>query len=319
MGFNVLAADMGYGWVKALLGEMVWRTPSVVGEPRQLLEDQTKPGDLIFNNQYFVGDLAIRQSEIRYAGTPENKAEHWTTKVLLQTALAALAPAEPVNMVTGLPLDYYLTQKNSWDALVQQINDQGPYLLGIVGGAGITAKPTIKNYKVVPQGFGAAMDYLLDDNGQLVNPKAAKERILVIDLGYYTLGMLVLDGMEISKESCSPALGTDTAYKVLQGYLKQYVGHTPQRYELDRYVREGEYGGYDIKPLVTEAFKALAMQVQMEYENLRGNFQHVLCVGGNIERVMDHVNIPNAVTLINPQLAQARGYGKIGARTWGKV
>lgn len=63
------------------------------------------------------------------------------------------------------------------------------------------------------------MSYLLDKNGKLINKHIARKRILVIDLGFYTLNLLGLDKLDIMKESTSLLLGVEKAYKLLRRYL----------------------------------------------------------------------------------------------------
>jgi hypothetical protein len=316
---NVLG-DLGYGWTKGLSEGKTFFQPSVVGDARQLMDEQRKPGDLIYHGDdgdFFVGDLALRQSKIRYTSTGEDKTDTWTTAVLLKTLLARLSPNGASNVVTGLPVDYYLTQKNGFVHLFDAINESGHYSVEVVGQGTIHANPLIAKHKIVPQPFGSAMDYLLADDGSLARPDIAKKPMLVIDIGYYTLDLLELEAMEIGKNSRSPRnLGVDTAYDLLNGYLMESIGRAPERFELDRYVLAGEYAGYDIKPLVDRAFRSLAQQILLEIESQSAYYATYLLTGGSASFVAKYIDLPNVVVLDNPQFGNVRGYGKIGARLW---
>lgn len=310
--------DLGYGWTKGKLGTSIFRQPSVLGEIRPLFDEQKRKGDIVFNGQYFVGDLALRQAEVKYHSIKDNKAETWTTEVLLKAALGHLAGTEQLQLVTGLPIDYFFTQKEAIEEMIARFNSTNYYTLDIYGEGRTTAKPTVRKHKVVPQPLGTAMDYLLNNAGQFNEVEEARKRILVIDLGYYTLDLLVLDAMEINKASYSPpGLGIDTAYKLLQQYLKEHTGNAPARYELDQYVKTGEYNGYDIQPLIEKAFTALAQQIQLEVEGLNMGYQRALITGGQANLVAAFLDIPEKVILNDPQLANVRGYEKIGRRVWG--
>jgi hypothetical protein len=164
------------------------------------------------------------------------------------------------------------------------------------------------------------MNYLLDDRGQLAKPDEAKKKILVIDIGYYTLDLLILDAMQIGKESSSPPnLGADTAYKLIQDYLKESLGKAPGRYELDRYVRAGEYDDVNIKPLTAKAFEALAAQIDLEVKQLNTGFSRYIVTGGWAPVVAESLTIPKDKTTVMDQLGNVQGYFKIGKRTWRDV
>lgn len=312
------AADIGYGWTKT----PTWRQPSVLGERRQLFEENIRPDDVQYigtQGDYFVGDLALRHSQVKYAGTAENKATTWTTKILLETALGITAPQANVYLVTGLPVDYYFKQRPAFEELLQNFNQPQPYEIQ-VGRHKHIARPWIMKYKIVPQPLGSAMNYLLDDRGQMLRPDEAKKKILIIDVGYYTLDLLIMDAMEVGKASCSPeGLGVDTAYKLIQDYLKDNIGKAPNRYEMDPHVRAGSYDSYDIKPLTAKAFEALAAQIDLEVQQLNTSFHKYIITGGWASLIADYLTIPKERAVIFDQLGNVQGYRKIGARLWGAV
>jgi hypothetical protein len=315
--------DLGYGWSKGIGNGKQFFEPSVVGDARPLMDEQQRDGDMIYhddNQTLFVGSLALRQSKIRYNSTGENKAETWTTAIILKTALASLSPTGPVNLITGLPVDYYMKQKESMAQLIDGLNISGAYKVKFARQHQLVrSNPLIAHYKIVPQPFGSAMDYLLDGHGNVVRMDDAKKSILVIDVGYYTLDLLELDGMEIGKNSRSPhGLGVDTAYNLLHGYLVDMIGRAPERFEMDRYVLAGEYAGYDIRPLIKHAFQALAQQILLEIDSLSSYYELFLLTGGCAPTIKEFIDLPNLVVLKNSQFGNVRGYGKIGARLWSK-
>lgn len=310
------AVDVGYGYTKGFTRDGgSFLQPSVIGEKRPVYEEALRASDILYDDHYFVGDLAVRHSDIRYTGTKEDKAATWTTAVLLRTALAAMG-AETYDLVTGLPVDFYFTQRERLQNLLQEVDGSAPVRLRMGRSRTATYYPRVRRQKIVPQPLGAAMDYLLDDAGKLVHPELARRQVLVVDLGYFTLDLLILDRMEMHRASCSPpGLGVDTAYKLLQQYLKDAVGSAPARYDLDRYVLANEYQGYDIQPLVQKAFQALAAQVQLEIEALNMKYAATLLVGGAAKLIAPYLDLENVV--YGDQGSNARGYLKIGARTWG--
>jgi plasmid segregation protein ParM len=317
---RVIATDLGYGWTKAKNGAAFFLQPSLIGEAKELFVEQEREGDLHYSGpegEFFVGDLALRQSDVKYFSLKEQKAEAWVTEILFKTVLAQLAPRSSFYLVTGLPIDFYFNQRKGFMEMIERFNRCDYYGVDIKQQFKYSAKPTIKQFKIVPQPLGAAMNYLLDNNGQLLRKEEAREQILVVDIGYYTLDLLILDSMEIGKESCSPpGLGVNMAYKLLQSYLKEKIGKSPARYELDRYVLAGKYEGYDIRPLIQKAFKALATQIQNEIDSLNMRFSLCLLTGGASHLIADWLDLPNKIVQEDPQLGNVSGYEKIGHRVW---
>lgn len=311
---NICAIDLGFGWTKGGFKKRRFVQPSIIGEARPVFDVNIRNDDFVYNDHHFVGNLALRHSDIKYFSMKDNKTDAWVTDILLETGIGYLSRNESVNVVTGLPIKFYFNQKSDLENKIIKLNDL--QLIKIKKGTSdiIKVNPSIKHAKVVPQGYGIAMDYLLKEDGSLDKINVAKQRILVIDLGFYTLNLLGLDKLEIMKESNTILLGVDTAYKLLQRYIQELIGKSPSRYELDQYVISGEYEGYDITPLIQKAFKNLAIQIQNEIEGLNIHFDCYLIGGGAGHFIYDYLDIPNKLLL--DQLSQIRGYGKIGVRQW---
>lgn len=320
------AADLGHGWTKIIVNGITWRQPSVVGETRQLFDRDIKNDDVQYKGtkddvpaDYFIGNLALRHSKIKYAATTEEKAKNWTTKILLEAGLGITAANSNIYLVTGLPVDAYFKQKGQMEELLKTYNNIQPYKI-LQGFNKTVARPWIVDSKIVPQPLGAAMNYLLDINGQMEKLEEAKKKILVIDIGYYTLDLLILDAMEIGRDSSSPeGLGADTAYKLIQDALKEKLGKAPSRYDLDLHVRAKEYEGYNIQPFIDRAFEALGAQIDLEVAGLNTNFYKYIVTGGWGPKVANYLTIPKEKTVIYGQTGNVEGYNKIGRRTWRAV
>lgn len=311
---KVAAIDIGYGWTKAKSGNLIFKEPSVIGDMKQLHDENKKRGYIIFD-KHFVGQLAIKHSDITYYSLNDSKANTWTTEILMKTALAYLK-AYDTHLVTGLPIDFYFKQKNDMENLIYKINNQKVWL-EIIGEGKFQEDIYIKNHKIVPQPLGAAMDYLLDANGDWDKKDEAKKRLLVVDWGRFTLDLLILDGMEIHKASSSPPdMGIESAYNLLRRYLRETVGSFPKAFELDQVVVSGEYQGLDVSALVERAFEKAVVQIQLEIEGLNTRFHKHILVGGQAERLDKYLDLPDKV--IGHQLSNLYGYEKIGMRSWGR-
>ena len=96
-----IGIDLGFGFVKATNGEKDIIFPSVVGAGQDLtyrseLTTYVEPIEnlavTIDGKKYFVGDLAVRQSEIVSRSLGENHAQDKNTRVLLPATLAFIRP-----------------------------------------------------------------------------------------------------------------------------------------------------------------------------------------------------------------------------------
>lgn len=308
------ALDLGFGWTKGMLGNRKYVQPSIIGETKEMYDNSIKPDDFIYNDEYFVGKLALRHSDIKYFSMKDDKAEANTSSVLLETALGYLAGNSTFNVVTGLPVKFYFKQKQALEDSFRDINNKNKYTIKKGNRNAISVSPKVNMFDIVPQGQGIAMDYILKDDGTIDKLSAAKKNILVVDLGFYTLNLLGLSKMEIMKESTSLLLGVDNAYKLIQSYMQNSIGKSPARYELDPFIISKEYEGYNISTLINKAFKLLARQIQNEIESLNIRFDYYLIAGGAAHLIYDYLTLDNKILL--DQLSQIRGYRKIGARLW---
>ncbi len=325
------AVDLGYGWTKAKVeGEKAWRQPSVVGEPKRVYQADIREDDVRYHTlirqedadpclqaKYFVGNLALMKSTIKYAGVGKDKSKDFHTRVLLETALGAIAPDVSVNLVTGLPWDFYNTQKSDMEDLLKSFNKGD--IFGVQHGhaAPVQARPYIKNYKIVPQHLGGLMNHILDDQGnEREEGLLVKHNWLVIDPGRFTLGLLGMERGQIMKESRSPDQGVEVVYDIIQEELRVQLGRTPDRFLLDSYVLSGEYDGIDLMPLRDYAFTAWASQIQLEIESFNRNFKGYIVVGGWAGEIAPKLKTPKDKTYIYDQWANLEGYIKIGKRTW---
>ncbi|WP_339193758.1 ParM/StbA family protein [Paenibacillus sp. FSL P4-0176] len=312
--FNTLNLDLGFKWTKAERGGKFYRQPTIVGEAKDMFEQNIKSDHFIYNDELFVGNVALEYSDIKYFSLNNKKAEAETSDVVMKTTLGYLARKDRVKLVSGLPINFYFTQKESFKEKLLGLADEGEYTIRKGRGKNFTVQPIVEDCKMVPQGLGVTMDYLLDEDGRIAKVKAAQQKILTVDLGFYTLNLLGFSKSSIMKESKSVLVGVERAYTLLQGYIQKLTGHTPAIYELDPYVISGQYQGHNIVPLIQRAFKSLASQIKNEIESLNTEFDIYLIAGGAARYIYEYLNLPNKVLM--DQLAQVRGYGKIGKKSW---
>lgn len=305
--------DVGFSWTKGYQNNRAYRQPSITGTVKNVFEDNIKPDDFVYDDKFFVGNLAARHSDVKYFTLDSNKPEAMNTDIIMKTSLGYLGGKKPLNLITGLPYKFYFDQKDTLEHKIYSFNDDS-FTLKRGNSKPANIKLKINEVKIVPQGYGIAMDYILDDKGKISNKAVASKRILVVDLGFYTLNLLGLDKMEIMGESDSTFTGVNKAYKLIQQQLMSTFGKSPEIYRLDECIITGRYEGYDIRPIIDKAFYALAMQIMNDINSLNTRFDYYLIGGGAAEFIFRYLDLPNKI-LFN-QLSQINGYKKIGVRKW---
>lgn len=324
---SILAtADMGYGYTKIWSNGKYFRQPAVLGEPRRIRDEDIKKDDVMYfvnttdhdDLKYFIGDLAIRHSQVRYTSTAKDRAKAWITHILLEAGLALTSGSASVNLVTGLPVDYFFKQKADFEKMLNNFNEHENFTVRLGRGhVSDSIRPMINEFHIVPQPLGAFMNYHANDNGELMDASCAKKLWLVSDFGFGTYDQLVLEELEIKPGSGSPSgIAISEAYKLIREELMEQIGRSPDVYTLDHYIKNGiEYDGYDLTKLKNWAFDAVAAQAQNEIDSINRNFYGHIITGGWAEDMAARLK-PMENTIVMDQLGNLKGYRKIGRRRW---
>lgn len=328
-----IGIDLGFGFVKVTDGQKDCIFPSVVGMGQALayrseLSTYLDPIDnmavTIDDRQYFVGELAIRQSEFPSRSLSENHAREKNTKVLLLAALSLFASGDTqeFNVVTGLAPSYYLAFK---DELTQMI--QGRHTI-IVNTDGEDQIKTIHvgQVKVIPQPMGTLFQRLLDPQGALADKETARSKVGIIDVGFRTTDFAVMDKLEyVDKMSYSSVTGMSKAYAIVAEYLRNQFRVYKENFELDQIVQEAKIkiaGKVHVfNKVKKDAFEQVAAKIVTEMDSLwdRHELDAILISGGG-GKALAEVLLPEfetAVVVEDAQTANARGYLKLAKKTFG--
>lgn len=321
-----IGIDVGYGFVKSTDGEREFIFPSVVGLGQELryrseLSIRTRPLDNIAitvdNKDYFVGDLAIRQSEIASRSLDPNRAEDRNVKVLLLAGLNLYAQweNETFNVVTGLPTSYYAAYRDSW------INNlRGSHVVKVRAGGQEKEKTLIiEKLRIVPQPFGTLYDRALNAAGAIEDEDLAALTVGVVDVGFKTTDFAVADQLEfIDHLSGSTPVGLSNAYGLIAERLRQEFKIDKEQHELDRIVERGEVRiagkAYDISRTKREIFERVAHKIITELDSLWDyrNLDVIFFTGGGAQALAEWLlpEFRNAILVDEPQVANARGFLK---------
>jgi plasmid segregation protein ParM len=333
MALRNIGIDLGFGFVKTTDGNKDYIFPSVVGAGIALTyrSELTTYIDSIQNlmvtidgKDYFVGELAIRQSEIVSRSLSENHAQEKNTKVLLLTALALYVQdvSEEFNIITGLPPSYYLTNK---DILADLIT--GTHVITInIDGINCEKRIIVNNVKIIPQPMGTLFYKLFDEKGVVIDKELSRSKVGIIDVGFRTTDFTVVDKLEyIDKLSCSTPTGMVNAYGLIAEYLRNQFRVYKENYELEEIVQKGQIkvAGkvHSLELVKKDVFEQVSAKILTEMNSIWDirDLDVILLSGGGGKMLADYLlpELGTANLVTEPQVANVNGYLRLGQKVFG--
>lgn len=348
-----VSVDVGYGFTKAISssGNRVI-FPSVVGTGRDrnlasfLNESHiTSEMDLselhlkINGSDYFVGDLAIKNSPDGSRVFDRERFNHLYTYILLHVAIQLTVSPETDEVVlfTGLPLDYFKTQKDDFQR--QLLNQQPLHIEWQTGFNRSKTSIRIMDCNVFPQGFSAVWATLLNHDGKEFNRDLLQEgnQIAVIDIGYRTTDVCVVEMqegggftpiMQFSETIEQGVVNLHDAVKL--SYQQKTNGSDLSENKLNRIFKQKNISfkgkKYDFTDEVAAAHQSVANaindRVNMLWKGESDTFDEIFTVGGGGIVFSDFLqkNFDNRLkSIIDSQYSNAIGYYRIGKMLSGDI
>jgi plasmid segregation actin-type ATPase ParM len=330
-----IGLDLGYGYVKVVneQGKTVL-FPSLVGNAYQRnlvgLFDQNL-NSLIENmhvvlrnekeeqEEYFIGDLARREGRNVSYAFDENKINHPNTKAVLASASALLFPLnnEPVHIVSGLPLEQYIHQKDELKEMLKNFK-------AIVEFKGYNILKVVKfdRVTVFPQAAGAVYYAIMDD---LQKYLIKGSYIGLIDIGYRTTDYIVfiVDGKLSLREDLSGTLdiGMSQLNNVADKLFTQKTGSKLDIPELIQLVSEGSifYRGRvlnfekELNEIKLEISRVIQDRIKAVWGSKIDFFNTIFLAGGGAVSLFESLKslYENTVLIKNSQFANAKGFLKV--------
>lgn len=342
-----IAIDLGYGYVKGIADN--GRTtlfPAVVGPvaKRALAEllpkANVKPVDEGLHiathgadgiwTEYFVGELAQRESRIVSAIFDDDKVQHPAATAMLAAALTQLTDPTDTELllVTGLPLGQYAVYKDRFEK----------FLRGLSIDARVYSRDgsfTTRHFRditahVLPQGAGAAYDILMRNRTAIT--WGANSLVGVIDIGHKTTDIIVFDVAAPDKNgvpglrpvdslSFSINTGMSVLHEQIGAIYQERVEYIPRPIDIEQMVIGGGHrvvfgSTLDFSAEIRITANSLAEYIRslaIERWNARmADFSAVFLAGGGASLLHDqlrrlHKNI-KVVVADDAQFANARGY-----------
>lgn len=341
MKTQIVAIDLGFGYLKLVSECISFRIPSIIGcgfkqTFKGIKKNKTfkeRLGDLhvnINNNEWFIGELAVEQ-EVGTFIFDENRVANEKTRAILLAAVALMNDYSginsPIYLITGLPLSHYKDEalKKSYKEELKGIH----YVTIIDNEITVTKEVIIDQVEVFPQAIGAFYNIVLNEKG-MVNPDFKVGRYAVIDQGYHTL-----DYVEISEDFKIIERGTGTKEKNIgvKDLLQDFLIRLQQQYRENAYdlsdidmleILENKYfelngRKYDLSNQVEELYEYQAHKIFYKLKPVWGNFnfKSVYLTGGIAEHLIKYLPIKNlsiARDDLDCQFSNAEGFYKLGKR-----
>lgn len=316
MNIGFIGFDGGYNAVKVTNLNDQTTFPSVVGTPDTARFSLNATSDVIieYNGEsYLVGESAVLQSRM----IQRREDRHWFQSeqyiVLYLAALSAMSAKADVNVITGLPMAFFSSDK---DALKSKLT--GEFVFNRCG----NQFKVNTSVKVVPQPFGTLFDIAMDKDGDVINTEVANGTIGVIDCGGKTTNLLAVSRLsEIGRETSSVNVGGWDVIRALQNYINnEYPNRDFRDHELAQIVKVGSFTYFgekiDVRKIVDEISKPLAEQVIAQASQLwngGASLDKIVVTGGGTHLLGQHIcnHFPHAEPHHNPVFGNAAGYAKL--------
>lgn len=336
---DVIGIDIGFGFTKAVKGHETIIFKSILGEAAEIqyteaLLDEAERDEYLHleieGTSHFVGELAERQSNVRFFTLDQGQFVSRFARPLALTALGRLASSHvPVNLVTGLPIGHYRQHKEDFAKMLA-----GKHTITIVSRDGSREEKSININKVlvVPQPFGSLFDAMLTDDGHLKDKHFLQQKIGVIDVGFRTCDYTVSDKMRYSERgSRTTESGIARGFNIIASKLREKSGVNVELYRLYQAVEKGAIKirgqEFDLKAITEQVFKQLATTIANEVDRLWADdwdMDAMIITGGGGKVLEPYLKSQLTGEVLaatdgdhDQRFRNVQGYGKYGRYKWG--
>lgn len=333
---SIIGIDIGFGFTKATDGEKEIIFKSILGEATEIqFQDELFPRQKseflsigIDSKNYFVGDLAERQSNVRLFTLDQTQFIAHFAKILALVTLGNLVENfDNVSVITGLPVGYY---KQFKDALAAGLLGEHKFVLKKNNGEEVEKNITIGKVRIIPQPYGSLLNMFLDEEGKVKNADFFKQKVGVIDIGFRTTDYIVSDKLKYSERgSKTTDNGVSKAFSVIANKLREKSGVNIEIFKLFEYLAKGSVKikgkEYDLSNVKEQVLQQLAAQIASDAERFwvdDWDMDSILISGGGgalLEKYLRPI-LPSATPVFNPtedgRFFNVKGYLKYGKSIW---
>lgn len=333
---KILGFNGGYGFTKAVHQKKQVVFPSVIGSPQQM----TYHGDLIHNGTgiqsvedirlvtpegtRFMGQMALSQSSFVWNFQNRKRTDSGVIPLLFSGACSELDVSGQVNVVTGLPIQWYGRDK---EALVEQL--RGTHAVNRVGTK--RQKVVVLEVVVIPEPLGTIYSLLLSQNGKIKTrrKKMTDHRVAVIDIGMHTTNFGLVEGMQYNERS---SLSIETGMSKVLGDVAKAVEERLflplNLHEADKALRAGQVRVQGKPRKIASLVNPILQNVSTELLSITSEIwgdgtklDEVIITGGGANPLGSYFfeSFPQSEIIENSQMANAQGYYNYGMLKWSKA
>jgi len=292
-----LGVDIGFGYTKSYDGDRSFIFKSIIGDPTEIqFQSGFSEGGILENlhvtvdgKDYYIGDLAEKQSNVRDFTLDQNTLVENNAKILALTSLALFPEPGPreYNVVTGLPIRFFKQYRSRYVSMLE-----GTHKILLHNRDEVQEKVLeIKKVRVLPQPFGAVFNLLMNNHGRIVDRDVARQKFGVIDIGFRTTDYTITDRLRyIERGSRTTDTGISKAFSLISRKIVEQSGINVELYRLFEPVKKGRIRirgkDFSLTELRDEVMKQLATAIVSDMERLwveDWDVEFILLTGGGAE------------------------------------
>lgn len=333
---GVIGIDIGFGYTKATDGNQDIIFKSILGEATEIqFQEELFPRKRqeymhinIDGKDYFVGDLAERQSNVRLFTLDQTQFITQFAKALALVALGNLLNNyDNINIVTGLPVGYYRQYK---EALATSLLGEQKFSFIKSNGDKVEKVFIVSKVRIIPQPYGSLLNLFLDNAGKAKNTELLKQKIGIIDIGFRTTDYVISDKMQYSERgSKTTDNGIAKAFSLIANKLREKSSVNVELFKVYEALVKGSIKirgkEYDLTAVKEQVLQQLATQIAADTERFwvdDWDIDTVVISGGGgalLEKYLTTL-LPNAKTAFDPtvdgRFFNVKGYLKYGKSIW---
>lgn len=284
---------------------------STIGE----YNTSTDSGDDI---TYVVGAELEKAESTQFPGYPTSALSRVIVQHALQTAGLA---GQTVDLVTSLPVRSFYRRGSESQKNNRLIDSKIANLSKVVTPKHGEAV-SIGQQTVLPEGFAAWFDWIIDDsNGLSLNEERKSKYVAVIDIGGRTTDYAVIkdENNLLDKSNSINAGMLDVRNAVLEALMNDdrlAMDEEPSEQALDMALKTGTIRQFnkpvDVSAYVERAKSTVVEKIKnatMERIGSGSELEHVILIGGGVEALNGHLGdwFPHQTVAKDPVFANARG------------
>ncbi len=330
---EAIGIDVGFGFTKASNGAQSIVFKSLIGDHTDIqfqseFEDTSQVNNLhvqLQDTNYFVGEMAERQSTVRQFTLDQDKLINEFVKVLALTAIGLCSDGDKpsVNVVSGLPVGFFKRDSSHFKQTLQ-----GSHRLTLFDrrGGEESKQVYINKVKLLPQPMGSVFNLLMDHSGNLTDKRMAKQKLGVVDIGFRTTDFILLDRLRyIERGSSTTNNGMAKCFNLIANKLRQKTGVSVELYRIYEAVTSGSIRikgkEYNISALRDRIFAHYAGIIAHDINRIWDqdwDIDAFILTGGGARELAPHIypllegNVRTAVQESDPRLNNVLGYCKYG-------